>query len=138
MKFKALRVFIDVVDKQTFTDAARNHQLTQSAVSQSIGKLERSVGARLLVRSNRSTTGTTPTELGQVYYEGCKRLIENFDELEASIRQANAQMVVHIRVAAIYSVGLGNMGQYIERFKAAEPRAEVHIDYLHPDRVYER
>ena len=41
-------------------------------------------------------------------------------------------------VAAIYSVSLSDMGQFVQRFQAELPRAAVHIDYLHPDRVYER
>src|SRR5205814_322121 len=42
------------------------------------------------------------------------------------------------QVAAIYSVGLSDMGQYVQRFTAEWPEAQVHIEYLHPDRVYER
>jgi DNA-binding transcriptional LysR family regulator len=30
------------------------------------------------------------------------------------------------------------MGLYVERFLALQPRANIHIDYLHPDQVYER
>jgi DNA-binding transcriptional LysR family regulator len=41
-------------------------------------------------------------------------------------------------VAAIYSVGLGDMGQLVEGFTRRNPNVSVHIDYLHPDRVYER
>jgi len=79
-----------------------------------------------------------PTKLGQVYYKGCERVIQAFDELEASVRQADAQLPVRISMAAIYSVGLGDMGQYVECFRAMQPNVEIHIDYLHPDRVYER
>jgi DNA-binding transcriptional LysR family regulator len=135
MIFKALRVFIDVVESESFTEAARNHKLTQSAVSQIISKLEGRIGAPLLVRATRPVR---PTELGQAYYAGCKELLAKFDELEVSLRRAKAQRIEHVRVAAIYSVGLGNMGHYVERFRHLEPQAEVHVDYVHPDRVYER
>jgi DNA-binding transcriptional LysR family regulator len=43
-----------------------------------------------------------------------------------------------VRVAAIYSVGLGDMGQSVERFHAQHPEASVHIEYHHPDRVCEK
>ena len=58
--------------------------------------------------------------------------------LEASLRSAQARVEGSVQVAAIYSVGLGNMGQYVEEFVAQAPEAEVHIEYLHPDQVYER
>ena len=41
-------------------------------------------------------------------------------------------------MAAIYSVGLGDMGQYVERFQADNRNAKVQIEYLHPDQVYQR
>jgi DNA-binding transcriptional LysR family regulator len=41
-------------------------------------------------------------------------------------------------VAAIYSVGLSDMGQYVERFAALQPHASAHVEYVHPDRVYEK
>src|SRR5262249_26328350 len=59
-------------------------------------------------------------------------------ELEASIRHAQTEIDATVQVAAIYSVGLGDMGQLVERFQAQQPHAKVHVQYLHPDRVYER
>ncbi len=59
-------------------------------------------------------------------------------DLEASIRTANAQLARAVRVAAIYSVGLGDMGQFVDRFQAAHADVRVHLEYLHPDRVYEK
>ncbi len=67
---------------------------------------------------DRSTRPLQLTSLGQTYYEGCHALWEQYMELEASIRTAQAQIARTIRVAAIYSVGLGDMGQYVQRFQA--------------------
>jgi DNA-binding transcriptional LysR family regulator len=41
-------------------------------------------------------------------------------------------------VAAIYSVGLGDMGHYVEQFEADNRHAKVQMEYLHPDQVYQR
>jgi DNA-binding transcriptional LysR family regulator len=43
-----------------------------------------------------------------------------------------------VRVAAIYSVGLGPMNEYVQQFMAERPGTRVQVEYLHPDRVYER
>jgi DNA-binding transcriptional LysR family regulator len=111
--------------------------MTQSAVSQIISNLEERVGVQLI---DRSTRPLQLTPLGQRYYEGCKPLLEQYAELEASIRsaQAEAAAVAVVQVAAIYSVGLTDLDQYVQRFLAAHPAAQVHIEYHHPDRVYER
>src|SRR5262249_18718859 len=49
-----------------------------------------------------------------------------------------AQTVSDVRVAAIYSVGLGDFVQLIERFKDSQPGTRVQVEYLHPDQVYAR
>jgi DNA-binding transcriptional LysR family regulator len=76
--------------------------------------------------------------LGQVFFEGCNGLVEQYLALEASVRKAGAQAEATVQVAAIYSVGLGDMGLYVERFQAAHPHARVQVEYLPSDRVYEK
>ena len=44
--------------------------------------------------------------------------VEQYLELEASVKKSHAEMATTVEVAAIYSVGLGDMGHYVERFKA--------------------
>src|SRR5437868_8096020 len=43
-----------------------------------------------------------------------------------------------VSVAAIYSVGLHHMSQYVKLFEKRHPRANVRLEYLHPSRVLER
>src|SRR5262249_12223727 len=43
-----------------------------------------------------------------------------------------------LNLAAIYSVGLGHMGELVQRFTTTQPNVKVHLEYLHPDRVYEK
>ena len=133
MQFEALKVFCDIARCQSFSAAAAANDLSQSAASHIIAQLERRLGVQLIVRHPRPLRLTS---LGQKYYEGCNNFVEQYLDLEASIKHARTEMSGRVRVAAIYSVGLGDMGQYIERFKAAEPTADVHVEYLHPDQVY--
>src|SRR5207302_1975480 len=130
-----LKVFCDVVRYKSFSQAATANEVTQSAASQIVSQLEKLMGVRLI---NRSTRPLQLTEPGKLYYEGCKRLVKEYHDLEASVRHAHAQLDGNVEVAAIYSVGLSDMGQYVERFQALYPGTTVHIDYLHPDRVYDK
>lgn len=135
MQLEALQVFCDLARLRSFSQAAAANARTQSAVSQMISQLEERMEVKLV---DRSTRPLQLTPLGQRYYEGCKSLLEQYAELEASIRSARAEVAGKVDVAAIYSVGLSDMGQYVQRFAAEQPAAQVHIDYLHPDKVYER
>jgi DNA-binding transcriptional LysR family regulator len=135
MQFESLQVFCDVVRYRSFSQAAAANNLTQSAVSQIVLQLEKRMQVQLI---DRSTRPLQLTPLGQTYYDGCKALLENYLELEASIRTTRARLATTVQVAAIYSVGLGNMGQYVEEFVAQHPQVTIQIDYLHPDRVCDR
>jgi DNA-binding transcriptional LysR family regulator len=129
-----VKVFCDVARCRSFSQAAQEDGLSQSAVSQLVSQLEERLGVQLI---DRSTRPLQLTALGQKYYDGSKAILEQYLELDASLRQAQAQLAATVRVAAIYSVGLGDMSQYVERFVADHPNTRIHFEYLHPDRVYE-
>jgi len=135
MQFESLKVFCDVARQRSFSQAATANQVSQSAASQIVSQLERRLGVQLI---DRGTRPLQLTPLGRVYYDGCKGLVDQYLELEASIRKANDQLETSVEVAAIYSVGLGDMGVLVERFRQLQPHARVHLEYLHPDRVYEK
>ena len=135
MQLESLKIFCDVARQRSFSHAAQLHDVTQSAVSQIVSQLEKRMKVQLIDRSTRPLQLTPP---GVEYFEGCKALLEHYDDLEARIRNARVEIAGAVTVAAIYSVSLSDMGQFVQRFQAEEPKATVHIDYLHPDRVYER
>ena len=133
MHLEALRVFCDVVRYRSFSQAAQAKGITQSAASQIVSQLEKRMDVQLI---DRSTRPLQLTAQWRIYYEGCKRLVEQYLELEAAVRNAPAEVPATVRVAAIYSVGLRDMNQYVQRFAQRQPNAKVHIEYLHPDRVH--
>jgi DNA-binding transcriptional LysR family regulator len=135
MQLESLKIFCDVIRQRSFSQAAELHSVTQSAVSQIVSQLEKRMNVQLI---DRSTRPLKLTAVGATYYEGCKSLLEQYDALEGRIRHARVEVTGTVMVAAIYSVGLSDMGQYVRRFQAELPKAQVHIDYLHPDRVYAR
>jgi DNA-binding transcriptional LysR family regulator len=135
MQFEALKVFCDIARCRSFSQAAVANGLTQSAASQIVHNLEERLDVQLI---NRATRPLQLTDLGQVFYEGCNGLVEQYLALEASVRKAGAQAAATVQVAAIYSVGLGDMGLYVERFQAANPHARVQVEYLPSEKVYEK
>jgi DNA-binding transcriptional LysR family regulator len=135
MQFESLKVFCDIARLRSFSRAAAANEVTQSAASQIVLQLERRLGVQLV---DRSTRPLQLTREGQLYYEGCKGLVEQYLELEANVRHLPAKIASTVQVAAIYSVGLGDMHSYVQQFSECHPDVEVHVEYLHPDRVVER
>lgn len=135
MQLASLKVFCDVARHRSFSQAAQANDITQSAVSHIVSQLERRMDVQLI---DRSTRPLQLTSLGQAYFEGCRSLLDQYEELEAGIRKAQCDLAGVVEVAAIYSIGLSDLGELTKRFSAEQPHASVHIEYLHPDRVYER
>lgn len=137
MQLEALQVFCDIVRCRSFSQAAAKQQppLTQSAVSQIVHQLEKRLGVQLIDRSYRPWR---LTHLGQLYYEGCVDVLARYAAVEASIALDRQQSSSTVHVAAIYSVGLGDMSHYVERFNAEQPFARVQVEYLHSNRVLDK
>jgi DNA-binding transcriptional LysR family regulator len=135
MQLETLRTFCDVVRLRSFSRGAQANGLSQSRASQSVHELEEHLGTVLIERGKRPLR-LTPE--GELFYVGCREVVDRYSELEARVRRIQTEANAVVRVAAIYSVGLGDMNEHIKRFTLARPQAEVRMEYLHPDRVYER
>ncbi len=135
MQLESLKVLCDVARYRSFSQAASANQITQSAVSQIVSQIEKRLGVQLIDRSVRPLRFT---DQGRIFADGCQDIVGRYHALEEVIRGAPADMPVTVQVAAIYSVGLRDMHEYVSAFSRVQPHAQVHIDYLHPDKVYER
>ena len=107
MHLRNVELFCEVVSRSSFSKAAEAHQVSQSAASQAVQTLEDRLGAVLIDRSQRPLT---LTEAGQIYYDGCRRLLETFRQVEEQVFAISDRVTGRLRVAAIYSVGLLEMG----------------------------
>jgi DNA-binding transcriptional LysR family regulator len=63
--------------------------------------------------------------------------VQRYEDLEREVRSLHAAEEARLTVASIYSVGLAHMSRFLHEFLAANPRADVRLEYLHPHRVYE-
>lgn len=82
-----LRSLVAVVDRQSFTRAARMLHLSQSTVSQHILLLEKRVGGELLVRE---PNGARPTPLGAEFVDRARILLAGHDELVGDFEAGGA------------------------------------------------
>jgi DNA-binding transcriptional LysR family regulator len=137
MQLESLKIFCDVVRWSSFSRGAAENRISQSSASQAVHQLEVRLGVKLIDRSKRPLV-LTPQ--GKVYHEGCKELVERYLELEHRVKALGSEPAVAgtVGVAAIYSVGLHHMSQYVKTFEERYPGANVRLEYLHPRRVVER
>jgi len=134
MNIETLRVFCDVVQHQSFSRGAAANDVSQSAATQSVHRVEQHFGTQLIDRSKRPFV-LTPE--GQVCYEGFRQLLDLFDSVGTRIRALRKEISGTVRVAAIYSVGLHKMARCMQDFMRRYPKAKVRLEYLRPNKVYE-
>lgn len=134
MQIEALKIFCDVVRLRSFSRGAEANQVMQSSASQTVHQLEEHLGVTLIDRSCRPWK-LTPE--GKAFYDGCREVVQRFLDLESEVKRSHEEANSVVSVAAIYSVGLGDMSQIIQQFSEMNHGARVQIEYLHPDRVYQ-
>lgn len=134
MHLKSLKIYCDVIDQQSFSRAAAANDMSQSAISQVVHQIEERLGVKLIDRSRRPFVTTAE---GKRYYEGCCQIVRQYDDLEQHILHLHDKIAGRFTVAAIYSVGLAHISNYVREFSAQYPNANVRLEYLHPHRVYE-
>ncbi len=135
MHVKSLKVFCDIVGRRSFSRAADENGMSQSGASQMVHQLEECLGVKLIDRSKRPFV-LTPE--GEIYYEGCRKLVQRYYALEEVVRTHHKEVVGRVSVACIYSVGLSHIDQFVKRFQQTYSQADVRVEYRHPDKVVQR
>lgn len=134
MSLQALRVFCSIIERQSFSLGAAANNMTQSAATQCMRRLERHFGVLLLDRCKRPFVLTSE---GLQCHKTFRRILEEYDALEALLRSSPNDIVGRVYVAAIYSVGLHGLGTSMQDFMKTCPKATVRLEYLRPREVYE-
>jgi len=135
METYTLKLFCDLVETESFTQASERNFISQSAVSQRLRALERELGQVLLERG-KGRGRIVPTEAGRILYEGAKPLLNEFAELEARLRGLSDEIAGTVHVATVYSVGLHALPGRLKPFLARHPQVNVHLEYSQTDKVY--
>jgi len=94
-RFRRMEIFVAIVEAGQLTRAAETLHLSKSAVSHGLADLEKYLGLQLLARSPRSLQ---LTEAGQSYYDQCKRILVDIENLEDQVRGEERRVSGHIRI----------------------------------------
>ncbi|MBB3810231.1 LysR substrate-binding domain-containing protein [Pseudochelatococcus contaminans] len=98
---RALEIFMAAVDLGSFSAAGRALDLTPSAVSRTIDRIETRLGVRLLLRSTRALTLTAE---GRSYLLAARRILTDLNDVEQQIADQGAPRG-RLRISAAQSHG---------------------------------
>jgi molybdate transport repressor ModE-like protein len=117
-----LRTFVAICDSGSFTKAAREVNLTQSAVSLHVKRLEDQVGSRLIVRNAR---GVRLTEQGEVLLSYARRILALYKEAEHRLSRDSGGL---IRIGAPEYFDLHTLSSLLGQFSARYPAVRLQIE----------
>jgi DNA-binding transcriptional LysR family regulator len=122
---RSMAIFVSVVDKGSFSGAARDLGITTSAVSQQIRILENEVGTILL---HRSTRKLSLTEAGSVFYQSCHDMVQAAKQGRVRINELRDELVGDLRIATTPELGLNHILPALSSWLQAHPGLTVHFE----------
>ena len=134
MHIETLKVFCDVVETGSFSMAASQNFITQSAVSQQLRTLESKYRCKLL---ERGRSGAKPTPAGEILYRASREILEKYREIDTQLQESAKVVSGSLRIAIVYSVGLHELPPYLKEYLRDFPQVNVHVEYSRPNKIYE-
>lgn len=120
-----MRAFIDVVDAEGFSAAARKIGRSKALLSKYVRELEDELGALLL---NRTTRQFSLTEAGHTYYKRAIEIIREIDSLADTVRESSGDVRGRIKLSAPRTFADAPIGQCLIDFIAAHPDIVLDIN----------
>lgn len=126
---QSMSLFRRVVEAGSFSAVAREADMSQSTVSKHVAALEERLGTKLL---NRSTRSLSATESGTEYYHYCVRILNDFQEAEASVGKGKIKPTGTLRLSSTAPFGRLFIIPALNNFLKKYP--DIDIDYQMEDR----
>lgn len=130
-----LVVLAEVISRGSFSAAAEALSYTQSAVSQSIARLEAETGTTLVVRDRR---GVRPTVAGATLVGHAETIFAQVEAAEADLAAVLGIRAGRLRVASFPSAGATLMPLAVARFRQAHPEVALTLAEGEPEQIEPR
>ena len=125
VNWSLLHTFLVIVEKRSLSLAAARLNLTQSAVSHSLKRLEAQVGVRLLERSHRHFS---LTEQGQMLYDAALSMYRELGRLDDSLRREDSSISDTINILILSRVDNEAFDDFLIRFRQRFPRVKILLE----------
>ena len=119
-----IRAFIDVVEAEGFSAAARKTGRSKALLSKYVRELEDELGALLL---NRTTRQFSMTEAGHTYYRTAADILKEIDNLADLVRENNADLKGKLKVTLPRTFIDAEIGQSLIDFASENPELALEI-----------
>lgn len=133
MDYRHLKYFMEVAQQKSFSKAARNLHISQSAISRMIKSLEEELGVTLFIRNAKTVEITAP---GTIFYNYAKRCLFVFEHLKSDFENEFKlkQDTIEIGLPPITDAHV--FAKLLGEFKRTYPQIAIKL-YEHGSKVIE-
>ncbi|WP_233886368.1 LysR family transcriptional regulator [Paraburkholderia flagellata] len=125
-RLEAIRIFTRVAETRNFSKTAEVMDMPRGTVSRIIQTLEGQVGVRLLTRSTRQVN---LTDAGKMYYERCKKILEELSMVESELSNIKSVPSGTIRVGTTGTIAealvMPNLDEFLREFPDIDVRVGI-------------
>ncbi|NBJ96306.1 LysR family transcriptional regulator [bacterium 1xD8-48] len=130
---RQMKYFQSIVRNNSFSEAAEECHISQSAISQQLQALERELGFQLLERKNRKFS-LTPA--GEHFYQKSIILVADYEQLCRETAKIARDDKAVLRVGYLRSYNGGEFHQALEEFARKYPEVTVQIEHGNHEELY--
>ena len=123
-RLTAIRVFVEVADCRSLTQAAERLDMSRAMASRYIGSLEEWLGARLL---HRTTRRISLSDAGEEALPRCRQMLALSEEVQAVAGSRNDEPTGKLRITTSLSFAQAQLTAAVVEFQAKYPRVEVEL-----------
>lgn len=124
-KLECITAFIAVVEKKSFAGAAKKCGISTAAISKKITRLEFELKTKLL---NRTTRKISLTEIGDQYYQHCKKLIQELIDAESDIMQNQSEVSGILNITSNRYFAMRYLLPKLSQFMALYPKLLIRVE----------
>lgn len=130
---RQIKYFQSIIRNNSFSEAAEECHISQSAISQQLQALERELGFQLLERKNRKFT-LTPA--GEHFYKKSLVLIADYEQLCRESARIARNDEAALRIGYLRSYNGGEFHRALEEFAQKYPAVTVQIEHGNHEELY--
>ena len=119
-----MRIFVRVAELASFTGAAESMGLQKASASMAIRQLEDQIGTRLL---HRTTRKVQLTQDGRAFYERCKDLLAQVDEVQSMFQSRSQSLRGRLRVDMPSGIAQDHVIPKLPGFLREHPLLEIEV-----------
>jgi DNA-binding transcriptional LysR family regulator len=124
MELRHLEYFVAVAAERNFSRAAQRIHVAQSALSASVGKLEKELNIELFDRSKRQIE---LTGAGEAFLEHAREVLHAAHRAQSSVDDYRGQLTGTVTLGTLMSWGSLNLAAALERFRRVNPRVTLRL-----------